>query len=236
MKCFTVDLLDGVSVNDGFTPELLETKTSTYPIVRYANPSLIYMSDPVIKSIVSETGFSMIDKVNIIKTRNEKLLLIPETESEDALVLVINNPVSDIFTGEKKIEGCPHQDHLIHMHDCPLCGVACIDRISVPQIMTKMVIANIDRYESKDSYPRYVHFRKGEIEKYPTFKEGEEENGVTLFDIKEKKCYFKGSYIGTHWFSAIIKLKPNSSVFFRESKYSNSMRNIVWAGNNFIVN
>jgi len=226
-----MDLLDGLSVNDGFASELLETKTSTYPVVRYAKPNLIYISEPVIKSIDSETG--LIDKVNIIRTQNQRLLLIPETtESEDTLVLITNNPVSDIFTGGKKIEDCPFQDHLVWLRDCPVCGAACIDRISVPKIMEKMVIANIDDYKSKDDYPRYVHFRKGKIEKYPTiFKDGAEENGVTIFDTKEEKYYFKGSYVGTGRFSAIIKMKPESLVYFRDSKYTKSMNGIVWDGN-----
>lgn len=234
MKCFTMDLLNE-SVGNGFISELLETKTSIYPVVRYANPSLIYISEPVIKSINSTTGF--IDNVNIISTQNKRILLIPETESENALILLKNNSVADIFTGKKEISDCPHQDHLVWSSDCPLCGAPCLDRKRTPQILEKMTIANIDSYSSIDDYPRYVHFKKGKIEKHLTFKEGVEENGVTLFDVKEEKYYRKGSYIGTGWFSAIIKMKPNSSFYFKEEKYSNTMCGIVWDGDKcFVVN
>ena len=235
MKCFTVDLLDEISVTKGLASELLKTKTSAYPIVRYAKPSLIYISEPVINSIDPETG--LIDMVNIIKTQKERLLLIPETESEDALFVIINNPVSDIFTGEQIVEDCPYQDHLMSFSDCPLCGAPCIDRRSVPQIIERMGITNINDYESVDKYPRYVHYKKGQIGKYPAYKEGVEENGVTLFDIREEKYYFKAScsYSRTGVFSAIVKMKPNSSISIMESKYSKSMNSIVWDGDIFNI-
>lgn len=232
MKNFTVDLYDQLSVSDGLRTELLSTKTSRYPIVRYANPTLIYISDSVMPAIDMA---NWIDNVDIIKTQNQRLLLIPETNKEDALLLVVNNQLKDIFTGEKEIHDCPYQDHLIWLHNCPVCGAACLDRKKIPQVMERVHIPNINQFESPDKYPRYVHVNKKKVENYHTFEEGVEKNGITLFNVDEKKYYHRGSYSGTGLFSAIIKMKPNSSIYFKETKHSSTMYGLVWDGKELSV-